>query len=421
MYTAPNRALRRSGLIAFVLAFSLALLAGESRVCAQSTSSTTYQGVLKENNVPVSGTYDIRFTLYDARQGGVKVAPPLCVDDVRIIDGLFTVVIPLPALTSGTPVFVEVSTRLDNGEDCSGSEGYIELSRRQQITATPIAVAASAVTQRSPSVPGALRYNPTEKRFEGFTGVFWVPLIQGIELTPPNVQYFNCGQPNVFVVPAGVTRIGVNLVGASGGGGTCRALPITGGCNTPTSTAGFGGGSGAAIRAFVDVTPGEALTVTIGAGGAGTTVPGQAGQPGGDTILSRQGIPLLIAGGGKGGKAGILALPDINSSVFDPVCTVEAPFPPGGSGEPGIASAPGAGVTTILMINGRTGRPPRVATCVNGAIPDLGCGGFGGAGVSLPEPLGNNTPSGGNGGPLASSNPGPAFSGGSGGASIWWD
>ncbi|MBX9737085.1 MAG: hypothetical protein K2X32_09180, partial [Phycisphaerales bacterium] len=173
---------------ALVLIVALALLSAPSRAAAQSASSVTYQGVLTENGLPVTGTYDIRFELYDARQGGQKISPTLCVNDAQVTSGLFTVVVPLPALTSGTPVFLEVSTRLDNGQDCSGSEGYIVLTRRQAITPAPIAVAASVITQRSPSVPGALRYNPTEKRFEGFNGVFWAPLTQGAELTPANVQ-----------------------------------------------------------------------------------------------------------------------------------------------------------------------------------------------------------------------------------------
>lgn len=188
---------------------------------AQASAGITYQGTLKQNDLPVTGIYDIRFELFDARLGGQKIGPTLCVNDVRVTNGLFTTIVPLPALTSGVPVFLEVSTRLDNGEDCSGSEGYVLLTRRQQITPTPIAVATSAITQKSPSVPGALRYNPTAKRFEGFTGVFWVPLTQGAELPPANIVEFTPISTNIhqFTVPAGVTRIGVDPYGAGGGGG----------------------------------------------------------------------------------------------------------------------------------------------------------------------------------------------------------
>ncbi len=400
-----------------VLILALALLIAPSPAAAQSAASVTYQGVLTQNDLPVTGIYDLRFELYDARVGGQKISPPLCVNDAKVTDGLFTVVVPLPPLTSGTPVFLEVSTRLDNGEDCSGSEGYTVLTRRQAVTPAPIAVAASVITQRSPSVPGALRYNPTEKRFEGFTGVFWVALTQGPELPPANIQGFNPGTTTNFVVPPGVTRIGVNLGGAGGGGGARTAGNLTPGCVTPGATAGYGGGSGAALRAFVDVTPGETLTVIVGAGGAGASTPGTAGAPGGDTILRRDTADLLIAGGGKGGGPGTLAR-SVQGGGSANVCSAFAPAQTI-TGQRGLASAPGPGVTPIVLLNGNSGGPPALGICNAGSQNFQGCGGSGGEAQTLPGPLTLSSGGYGNGAPFAVS--GSGFTGTGGSASIWWD
>jgi hypothetical protein len=411
--TAPRRPFATLG--SLVLIVVLAVLCAPSPAAAQSAASVTYQGVLTENDLPVTGIYDIRFELYDARQGGQKISPTLCVNDVKVTSGLFTVIIPLPALTSGTPVFLEVSTRLDNGEDCSGSEGYIALARRQAVTPAPIAVAASVITQRSPSVPGALRYNPTDKRFEGFTGIFWVPLTQGPELAPANVQYFNPGTTTNFVVPPGVTRIGVNLSGAGGGGGARTAGNLTDGCVTPGSTAGYGGGSGAALRAFVDVTPGETLTIIVGQGGAGASTPGTQGAPGGDTILRRDTVNLLIAGGGKGGGPGTLAL-SVQGGANACRTFAQSQFL---TGQPGLASAPGTGVTPIALLNGNGGGSPALGICNGGGQNYLGCGGSGGEPRTISGPLAVSSGGNGNGAPFAQT--GSGFTGGPGSADIWWD
>jgi hypothetical protein len=50
----------------------------------------TYQGRLKDAGVPVSGTCDLRFMLWDAASGGSQVGNTLTLEDVEIEDGLFT-------------------------------------------------------------------------------------------------------------------------------------------------------------------------------------------------------------------------------------------------------------------------------------------------------------------------------------------
>ncbi|MFM9056969.1 MAG: glycine-rich domain-containing protein, partial [Bacteroidota bacterium] len=91
-----------------------------------------------------------------------------------------------------------------------------------------------------------------------------------------------------FVVPPGVTRLTVECWGGGGAGGQ----------STGTSETGGGGGGAYARRNSLVVTPGETLNVFVGQGGL---VGGTAGK-GGDTYLSRNITPLVVAIGGNNGS-----------------------------------------------------------------------------------------------------------------------
>lgn len=93
-----------------------------------------------------------------------------------------------------------------------------------------------------------------------------------------------------FTVPTGVTKVFVTMCGGGGGGG--------GGDGESWSGAG-GGGGGSYINKQLTVTPGNAYTVTVGAGGtAGAR--NASGGAGGSTSIGA----LLTATGGGGGTSG---------------------------------------------------------------------------------------------------------------------
>lgn len=99
-------------------------------------------------------------------------------------------------------------------------------------------------------------------------------------------------QSGTFVVPEGVSQLFVMCIGGGGGGGWYHGTGGTGGGSVPARTfasgmwvdtysygAGCGGtgsdassvgGSGGSVAAYVTVTPGETVQVTVGAGGGGT-------------------------------------------------------------------------------------------------------------------------------------------------------
>src|SRR6218665_1024053 len=80
-----------------------------------------------------------------------------------------------------------------------------------------------------------------------------------------------------YVVPAGVTSLTIEVVGAGGNGG---------------GNGGGGGGGGGYASGVYNVTPGASIPITVGTGGAG---------PGGGTTSAGM---LLSAPGGANGTSG---------------------------------------------------------------------------------------------------------------------
>lgn len=107
-----------------------------------------------------------------------------------------------------------------------------------------------------------------------------------------------------FTVPAGVTTIYLSGC-AAGGGGASGATNNGGQSSLVGGGGGGGGGAGQSIikQAFT-VTPGQVLTISIGAGGNGAQAPtaggGYNGNNGGNTSVSG----LITLSGGTGGYAG---------------------------------------------------------------------------------------------------------------------
>ncbi|TWT43895.1 hypothetical protein RAS1_02950 [Phycisphaerae bacterium RAS1] len=102
----------------------------------------TYQGRLKDGGSPANGPHDLQFTLYDVPAGGAIIAGPLCVDNVNVADGLFTVPLDFGAVFDGNERWLEIGVRNDNTiGNCAGGS-YTPLSQRQPLTAAPNALLA---------------------------------------------------------------------------------------------------------------------------------------------------------------------------------------------------------------------------------------------------------------------------------------
>ena len=125
-------------------------------------------------------------------------------------------------------------------------------------------------------------------------------------------QAFTTPGTYTFFVPAGVTSISTVVIGGGGGGGrparyTDSANPnsIVAYSPVPGSlTANYysGGGGGLAYKNSISVTPGQSLTVVVGAGGnQNFSGPGSSG--GDSYVQTSGGTKLAHAGGGSTGAS----------------------------------------------------------------------------------------------------------------------
>ncbi|MFO0856234.1 MAG: H-type lectin domain-containing protein [Phycisphaerales bacterium] len=118
---------------AFLTVFALTSLPA----LAQSTAFT-YQGELRSAGNPASGTFDMRFKLFDAAAGGTQAGSTQCVNNVAVSAGKFTTFIDVgQQFATSTPRYLEIEVRQDSGLTCATTTGYTILSPRQLLTAAP--------------------------------------------------------------------------------------------------------------------------------------------------------------------------------------------------------------------------------------------------------------------------------------------
>jgi hypothetical protein len=225
------------------------------------------------------------------------------------------------------------------------------------------------------------------------------------------VKIFNTVGNSNFVVPAGVTTLKVALVGGGGGGG--------GGSQTNCGRPGGGGGGGQLTVFCYAVTPGETLTITVGAGGAGGTTPSARPQAGGNTTIKKSTCAgtLTAYGGQQGCCTQGTCFSGGGSYYNDQTHTYIA----GGRGTvaaTGFNTAAGGGAGTASP--GLSGHSGYNATARCGGIGARG--GFGGNGGSIS--IGSNTYSVGGGGGGGGCNKGYGacfYGGGCGGNGVGHD
>jgi hypothetical protein len=156
-----------------------------------------------------------------------------------------------------------------------------------------------------------------------------------------------------FVVPPGVTAARVTAIGGGGAGGYHSVMPGAG-----------GGAGGRSIGVVGNLVPGQAIGVTVGAGGAAPVSPGN-GNAGG---LSSFGT-ALIAYGGSGGAGGTAVL-FANAGGA------------GGAGSGGQLNFAGAwgGDSIVVACRGGDGGGPGNGRATSGPENGLAAPGYGGGG-----------------------------------------
>jgi hypothetical protein len=142
-----NRVSLRRTLVLGLVTLGLAALASPA-LAQPVTTAFTYQGQLRSAGQPVTGTFDVRFLLFDAAAVGVQQGTTLCVDNVAVnAAGGFAAQLDFGAQFLGQRRWLEVRVRSNAALACTDDTGFVTLTPRQEVTAAPYAnFALSAVT-----------------------------------------------------------------------------------------------------------------------------------------------------------------------------------------------------------------------------------------------------------------------------------
>lgn len=120
----------------------VALLATGLVLAAPLGTAFTYQGQLRQAGLPVNGTCDLQFSLFDAASGGAQVSVTQAATGVILVDGRFTVQLDFGgAAFDGNARWLQIATRCP-----SGSGSFTTLDPRQPLSPAPYALFASGAT-----------------------------------------------------------------------------------------------------------------------------------------------------------------------------------------------------------------------------------------------------------------------------------
>jgi hypothetical protein len=301
-------------------------------VRASVPSMMNYQGYLTDlSNMPRQGSFEMTFSIYADSTGGSALWSE-GYEAVSVVAGLFNVLLgstnPLPAsLFAGDPMWLETTV------------SDTTLTPRRPLVTVPYSFRA----QQADLFPGGLR-----------------------------AQVFVAD--GTFIVPPGVTRVFLTMVGGGAGGVGRQPGP--------------GGGAGAMLINFpFSVTPGQSYVAVVGAGGVsnGSGV-GEEGRPTsfGPIVCAGAGVTFSNTPGiGAGGYEGVSA------SGSTPGAASGFTLRGGNGGAAsglGGTNAGGGGGGTLFGSGGAGGSPGQPGAS---AAPNTGAGGGG---------AGGNNQLGGNGG-----------------------
>ncbi len=128
----------------------------------------------------------------------------------------------------------------------------------------------------------------------------WTKIGKNEPETTGSFQFEYIPITKTFTVPVQVSRIYFEIVAGGGGAGGTYLGP------NDANKGGGGGGGGGYASGYINVTPGEVLTLVVGARGTNGTngVPGTQGISGSPSSISSGGTTLIGVSGGIGGSNG---------------------------------------------------------------------------------------------------------------------
>ncbi len=174
----------------------------------------------------------------------------------------------------------------------------VGITKAEEQTRTSYALKANAITlprlttteqtTLPPQKVGNVVYNIEQQKMAVHDGTNWQYVGPAETSQFQNMQSFPAST-QVWIVPAGVTRILVEAWGGGQGGGKYRL-------SNNVALGARGGNAGAYTRGFMTVTPGQSLTLTVGAGGPGGINDFASGD-GGETKVQSSTARIQVYGG----------------------------------------------------------------------------------------------------------------------------
>lgn len=348
----------------------------------------TYQGELRADGALGEGVFDFRFRVYDSAAGTTQVGPTVCVDDVSVVGGRFTVQLDFGGIFVGTERYLEIQVRADTGLGCADPTGLEVLSGLQRIAPTPqalyapsagVAANASLLNGQSSAffqnagnltsgvIPSA-RIQGNYAQAVNFTSIGNTFAGSGAALTSLNATNISSGTISVARLPNPLVMIGsVAGDGVIFGQNTATTASSAGVRGLATQSSGLGQGvlgsalspDGAGVRGLNTATSGTAYGVwgttnsTVGAGVRGEADNGSGVNAGGwFRTLSGSGYGVrgqnsAASGSGVGGyftSASPTGRALLAESLFDGSSTVAGRF---------VGSSTGTGIEAEGLFAGR--------------------------------------------------------------------
>jgi hypothetical protein len=244
----------RKSLVQNLLAVLLTLLAllRLSALAAPLGNAFTYQGRLTDGGSLVTGSYDLKFSLYDASVGGTLAGTPTSITlaPVLVTNGLFTVTLDFGNTTfSGEARWLEIAVRT-NGS----LSAHTPLIPRQQVTPAPYALFAPVAATASSvpwtnltSVPTGFADGSAFWKIGGNSGTSGLNFIGTTDSQPLLFKvngmaalwlYPNSTSPNI--IAGSVNGFALGKVGATVSGGGQSGFPNLASGNFTTVSGGAG-------------------------------------------------------------------------------------------------------------------------------------------------------------------------------------
>ena len=203
-----------------VLPMLLATLGGGANASPLGTAFN-YQGQLALHGVPVTGSYDLKFVLYDTVSGGSFLYPLLTNLNVGVTSGLFATTLDFGSIHfNGAATWLELSVRTN------GSGAFQTLSPRQRLYPVPNAIYAAQAdyassawsannVEASAVTSGGIATNQVVKSLNGLKDFVTLAVGPNVTLTPSGNTLTLASSTDWHIAGNGGTTAGTHFVGTT--------------------------------------------------------------------------------------------------------------------------------------------------------------------------------------------------------------